>query len=236
MSNIKTINDVEALYEKGMKLHKNGLYECPVCGKTYKTKSGADAHIAKRDCYSLQDLYKDTVHEVKAYALYREFVAELQPKSRVNIASFRKSNMYNPITRFTLFCTLHQIFSSSLYVRWLNEIKGFEQVNLILSKGIEEPMMREFRVFLQANDLIPSESFYEKHEETLKTDDEFLVRSIETSRLGVIWYFKKLGDDLQDRMSSLPQGYQDRVNAVCRKINEYGVAISAKDKADWTPS
>lgn len=215
---VKTMNNIDALYDAGMKKLRNGLLVCPVCEKTYKCESSAKKHIEARDCHSMKDLVKGTVHEVKGYAMYQLLVSNLNPEARVSLQLFQKSPMYNPVMKFTMFCSLHAVFDCNVYLSWLNEIKKFVHVNQILKEGIREDNLREFRIFAQKYDLIPSAKIYDAYREDLLTDDEYLVRCIEKAQIGLNFLAKQEDFPFEERLASLPVDYQNRITDIAEAI------------------
>lgn len=218
MTTLRTMNDVNAVYDQGIKTLKNGLLVCPMCEKTYKNELAAHKHVNERNCHKMIDVVKDTLHETKGYGLYKNLIAALKPNAQLSLATFRKSPMYNSVMRFTMFCSLHEVFSSDIYVAFLNEIKKIEQVNAILSAGVKEENLREFRIFAQQYDLIPSESYYSKYRDDLINDDDFFIRSIEKSRIGLRFLAAQSDFDFEDRFDKLPIDYQNRLKSILEQI------------------
>ncbi len=218
VTTLKTVNDVEKLYAKGIIHLKNTDFLCPVCGKTYKHLHTAEKHLEKRDCHTMQQLMEGTIHEAKGLGLYQELIASLNPKATVSLAKFRKSTMYKPVMRFIMFCVIHQVFDIRVYLDWLNQIKAIHNLPTILSQGTEEPVLREFRDFAQLFSLMDSEKFFKMYGDRLRTDDDFFVRSIEKSLIGLIWLANHKDFPMDERVEGLPIGYKDRVMAVAEKL------------------
>lgn len=215
---IKTMNDVGALYEKGMKKLKNGLLVCPVCEKSYRCELSANKHLNARNCHKMQDLVKGTLHETKGYAMYQLLVSNLNPSAKLSLQTFQKSPMYNPVMRFTMFCSLHSVFDCDVYLSWLNEVKGLEQVNTILKEGIREDNLREFRIFAQKHSLMPSEKIYDAYREDLLTDDEYLVRCIEKAQISLKFLASREDFPFEERLANLPIDYQIRITEIAEAI------------------
>lgn len=53
MKEIKTINDVDSLYDVPPIKTDEDKYQCPVCKKAYVREKAAISHMTARDCYSL---------------------------------------------------------------------------------------------------------------------------------------------------------------------------------------
>jgi uncharacterized C2H2 Zn-finger protein len=214
---IKTINDVDSLYEKGPH-HTAGGYECPACGKTYKTSSGAIKHMSKKDCYSLVDLFKATMTEMKAYSLYKNLLSMLGKDSNNDIRGFRKSPYYNGCIRFHLMTVMNSV-NETQYRDWLIEIKGLGTIPKLLSTSIKPTTLKDFRIFLQAFDqFIDSESFYRKSSEMLIKDPQFFLRSLEKSHISLKWLLANDSFPFEEVMNSLPlddqMRFEDFANAV----------------------
>jgi hypothetical protein len=218
MTTLKTMNDVNALYDAGMTKLKNGLLLCPVCGKTYKTEAPAKKHIEARSCHRMQDIIKDTMHEAKAYGMYKILISSLQPNARVTLNSFRKSPMYSPVARFTMYCSLHEVFSCDTYMAWLNEIKGIQNVNVLLQQALLDENLREFRIFAHVHDLIPSEHFYQAYRDDLISDDEFFIRSLERAKVGVRFILKQDDFPFEERCAKLPLDYAMRLERLLEEV------------------
>lgn len=218
MSNLKTFNDVDAIYAKGLRQLKNRLYVCPMCEKTYSSEAAGLKHVAAKKCHKMQQLIEGTVHETKAFVMYKVIVANLNPDAQLTLATFRKSPMYTPVARFTMFCSLHSVFDANVYLSYLNEYKEIENVNAILSAGILEENLRDFRLFAQKYNIIPSDTIYEKYREDLLTDDEYFVRCIEKAQIGLAYLARKEDFPFEERMASLPLDYQLRINEIAEAI------------------
>lgn len=217
MTTLKAFNDIGALYDAGPKILKNGIIMCPVCNKTYQTETGAKKHIEKRDCYRLIDEIKDTLHETKAYGIYQEVVAAINPKARVSINTFRKSPLYNQIARFSLFCSMHEVFDALEYLSFINMKKGLEDVRSALSAGLEEANLREFRILAHKYDIIPSDLFFQRYKDDLINDDDFFIRSVEKAKIGLKFLARKSESGefpFEERCESLPIDYQNRLTAI----------------------
>lgn len=211
MTELKTMNDVNAVYDQGYKTLKTGQFLCPMCGKLYKHEYAIKKHMEKRSCHSMLDVIKDTVHEAKAYSMYKILIAALQPNARVTLESYRKSPMYSPVARFTMYCSLNEVFSCDTYLAWLNEIKGFKTVNVILQQAILDENLREFRIFAHRHDLIPSDRFYDAYKNDLIEDDDFFIRSLERAKIGVRFLVAQKDFPLDERCDKLPIDYRMRL-------------------------
>lgn len=218
MTNLKTLNDVDAVYDSGLKQLKNKLFVCPMCEKTYTCETSAKKHLDARNCHKMLDLIKDTVHETKAYAMYKVIISSMNPGAQISLGSFRKSPLYNQIARFTMFCSLHSVFDADVYLSWLNEIKKFDSVPVILKQGISEENLREFRLFAHKFNIIPSEKIYNKYRDDLLTDDEYFVRCIEKAQIGLVFLLQQEDFPFEERMKSLPIDYQNRITAIAEAI------------------
>ena len=218
MTNLKTLNDIDAVYDKGLKYLKNKLMICPVCEKSYSSETAAKKHLEARNCHKMQDVISGTVHETKAYAMYKVIISSMKPDAKISLTTFRKSPLYNQIARFTMFCSLHSVFDADVYLAWLNEVKGIENVSTVLKEGVREDNLREFRIFAQKYDIIPSEKIYNAYRDDLLTDDDFLVRCIEKAQIGILFLADQPDFPFEDRLASLPLDYQNRVEAVIEAI------------------
>lgn len=218
MNQIKLLRDMDEVYNKQIKELPAGGYICPVCGKSYVRKVAAENHLSNKDCHKLQDVIKDTLTEMRSYAIYKDVVSQVNPNAKVGLSQFRKSKLYNGFGRFSLFCTLHEIFDPLCYVDWLNQIKGYENLPLLLKKGAEEPILREFRLFSQVMELMDSEKFYGSYKEDLLTDDGFFVRSIEKAKISLKWLARKEDFPFDERLASLPVDYQNRIESLIQEL------------------
>lgn len=215
-----SLNDIDALYDAGPKIMKNGAIQCPVCEKIYQSETAAKKHVEKRNCHDLKKVIEGTIFEMKAYALYKMLLAALNDKAKVSMSTFRKSPLYKPVARFSMFCSANEVFSMDTYVAYLNEIKGIEHVGAILSEGIKEKSLADFRLFAQRMNLIPSEDFYAKYRDDLLTDDNFLVRSIEKARISLQFLASLPVEefDFCTRMENLPADYQNRLEELINTV------------------
>jgi len=217
-TSLKTMNDVNAVYDRGLKYLKNKLIVCPMCEKTYSSESAAIKHLNARSCHRMRDLIEGTVHETKAYAMYKVIISNMKPDAQISLSTFRKSPMYNPISRFTMFCSLHSVFDADVYLSWLNEVKKIENVNVILKEGVREDVLREFRIFAQKYNIIPSEKIYNMYRDDLLTDDEYLVRCIEKAQIGLVFLATRDDFPFTERFDKLPLDYQNRIREMAEAI------------------
>jgi len=214
---IKTINDVESLYDQPV-VESNGDYFCPVCDKKYKTILGVENHMKSKDCYKVKDMFKGTLYEESAH----EFMNCLS-SGTIGINIFRKSKMYAPLIRFMVLCSLHQVKSPDLYFDFVDQIKGNRKksVRWVLSQCMKETMIREYRLFLQKNDhLIDTNKFLDKYRGELVEDPRFLIRSIEKSHIGIITILASKDTELLEAMDNLPTDYYNRLGAIYDAITQ----------------
>lgn len=218
MTKLKTLNDIDSVYDKGLKHLKNKLMVCPMCEKSYSSEHAAKKHLDARSCHRMQDVIAGTVHETKAYAMYKVIISSMKPDAQISLNTFRKSPLYNPIARFTMFCSLHSIFDADVYLAWLNEVKGIENVNTVLKEGVREDNLREFRLFAQKYNIIPSEKIYNAYREDLLNDDDYLVRCIEKAQISLAFLASQEDFPFSERFDGLPLDYQNRIRDIAEAI------------------
>ena len=216
---IKTINDLDTLFEKGL-IEKDGVYECPVCKKQYKRKASAEAHLAKKDCYSLKDLFSGTMHETRAYAIYQELIGMMNPNARLTLNTFRGSPYYNGATRLTLFIALHTLTDQrTTYLTWLNEFRGANSIHRIFSEGTKETNLRSFRSFLRHfPQFIESASYFERYKDILKNDEDFFIRSLETSKMSLDYILNRSDFPFERIMESMNNDNVMRFEALANEV------------------
>lgn len=225
-STLKIINDIDALYSVELKEMKNGTTVCPVCGKSFLKFWAAERHYEQKNCHKLRDVVKGTLTEMRAYQLYRDVIAETNPKARITMKTFIKSKFYNQFVRFSMFCTLHEIGDVLTYLDWLNQIKKLTSLPMLLKVGIEEQTMREFRLFMHATGIMDSKKFFERFKDDLESDDDFFTRSIEKAKISIIWLAMNY-DGFEERMKRLPIDYSNRLMELVNQIEENGLGINA---------
>ena len=215
MISIKTINDLDKLYDNGAQM-MGGVYVCPVCNKQYKSKNGADKHIAKRDCYDLKHLFGGTATELKGYALYKE----LLPEAKVDIRTYRKSPYYNSTIRFHIFSNLNDLHDQKeSYLTWLNEFKGCDKINTLMKAAIKESNLREFRLFLQKYPrFIDSDTFYSRFKGDLVKDGKFFIRSLEKAKVSLHYIVQRDDFPFEEVMENLDPEYQIRFEDLANKV------------------
>lgn len=232
--NIKPTNDIDSLYDNGLIYNDDGTFSCPVCHKTYKREKSAIAHLNERECYSLLDMFKGTTNEMKGYSLYKDLVTLINPKSRLSINTFRKSNFYNGVMRLISFASVYEIGERlNEYIEWLVLYKNFSNMNGILSNAIKESFLLEFRVFLQCfgDTLINSDKFYSRYREDLLEDQNFFIRSLEK---GHIWfgYFYDVDDfDIEEYYDGLDIEYKIRFDDLLSKVEKYSKQLESTIKS-----
>lgn len=218
---IKTLNDLDELFQQEPKKTDNG-YECPVCGKSYKGIKGITNHMKKEDCYSFLDMCKNTITETRAYVVYKELIARVNPKAKVSIVGFRKSPAYNGCCRFIMFVSLHELTDQSgVYLTWLAEIKNFNNIHALLSSAIKESFLREFRLFAQKFDqFIDSEKFYKTYRDEMIKDGKFFIRSLEKSKISLHWLLQQKDFPFEEVMGQLDADDQNRFETLANRVLE----------------
>jgi len=216
---IKTINDLDKLYDAGVKEY-NGMFVCPVCEKEYKTKKGAESHVSKRDCYDLQDMFKSTQMELMAYGVYKELIMAASPNANMDIRTYRKSPYYNGTIRFVLFSNINEIAEQKqAYLTWLNEFKNCSNINSMLSAAIKESNLREFRLFLQKfPQFIESETYYKRHYDKLVSDGQFFIRSLEKAKVSLQFILNAPDFPFEQVMESMDADYQIRFEELANRV------------------
>lgn len=213
---IKTMNDIDSLYDGKAPISDGGSFICPVCNKTYKTEKGCISHIEKRDCYDIGNLFENTLREANALSLYKDIMADVSPNARTSISYFRKSKRYKPLLKYTLVCTTYEIDNCRLYYAWIRDVKGHKHINSILSAASKESYIREYRSFLRENpDLIEnSETFIERNYDSLREDEHFFTLSLEKSHFTIKSFLSYMEWDM-DRfigfLSEFPLDYRNRI-------------------------
>lgn len=216
---INTFNDISKLYERGL-IEQDGTYTCPVCGKVYKRLTSAQKHIEKQDCFSVKDIFANTVHEAKAFVLYKSIVSVRNEKAQLSLRVFRKGSLYKNCVKFTVFCNLHEVKVPEVYYMWLRDYRGLKYDNSILTEGQKESNLRDFRVFQQKHNYIDSEKFFETHNDSMLEDANFFIRSLEKSHLGLQWLMEKHPDYFEEVYSDLPADYQIRIEELVSKMEK----------------
>ncbi len=215
---INQIKDPDELYQSELIEHTNGTFECPVCNKIYKRKTSAVKHYAKQDCYSTFDLFADTPYEESAFGLYESIIAEQNPRARTNLKAFRKSKMYSSAVRFITFCYMNEVDDFGLYYSYLKTIKNYSIPNAILTQGLNEENLRDYRIFLHQHPrYVDSKEFWDRHSEQLLNDEDFFIRSLEKAHITL--YSVKARKKALDMVDKLPIGYQFRMGELMDKVD-----------------
>ena len=210
--NVRLMNDVSDLYNEVPK-ENNGDFECPVCGKVYKTRAGIFKHMKEQDCAPAHLVFKGTATETVAHDLYAATVSQFMPRARKTLQAFRKSKVYKPYLRFALHGMQNKLDVALLF-EWILEKKKPMYVNAALSLGLKKSITDEFRMFLKQNpDLIPSEQFYESYKEDMKIFPDFLVRSLEKAQIS-IKYLHEVGFFNEVDVTNYPEHLKDRLMTI----------------------
>lgn len=219
-----TIADVDELYEKDI-VKVGNEFHCPVCKKPYKSLKAAETHLAKKSCADYRALYEGTEGELFGAKIYKYIMAEVSPKTKPTITMFKKSKSYNMVMRFVTFLNYHRMGNLyDNYISWLFLRKNAKHMNQVLKYGTEGATLREFKLEFQALDLIDSKNYISIHKDRLIEDPEFLVRSVELCRLGVLALLRY--EFFSEVIDKMPIGYQDRLyefsDEVFKKKEELG--------------
>lgn len=213
-----TLNDIDAIYDEGLIYSESEqTYTCPVCDKVYKCQSAAETHLLKRDCYSLKDIFDGTAQELRGYDLYATLIAKTNPRARVTVNTFRKSNYYTPVMRFLLFVDENELnHLREVYIDWLIDYANAQHINSLLSVGIRPSVLKEFRIFAQAFSeiLIDSETFFRQYREDFLEDSHFFLRSLEKAHIGLSYVANIEEGFIESIYTDMPIVYQDRVDVL----------------------
>jgi len=214
---LKVLNNIEQLYEQPL-IKLDNEWQCPVCKKIYKSEKRAKTHLEKQTCVTYQSLLKDTLLEIKIYNMYKLLIAAYNPHAKISLRSFRKSRYYKAVSKFVMFCALHEIKDLIKYLEWINWKKEIHHMNSLLSTAIKESTLREYRLYCQTTDEIDSDPFYERYGDSLKTDPHFLTRSIEKALVSVSYLAFKEEFDFEKTMENLPIDYKNRVKEIIEYV------------------
>jgi len=214
--NIKTMNDIDALYEKPIQTTADG-FVCPVCSKVYKTITGAEKHLKRQDCANLRALYSGTMSELTGYKIYKDIVSELNPRSQVTFSSFNKSKAYNSTMRYVSFVNYHGMSEYEIeYANWVLITKKLKTVNQVFSLCLKTHILNEFKVFLHRSDMIESEKYFNQHKDRMKEDQNFFVRSVEKCKMSIIYLAGN--SEASSMIQSLEADYYARIADVVEMV------------------
>lgn len=213
----KIFNDIEEQYNVPP-IKTEDRWVCPVCKKEFKTETGVRKHMEKKFCFTYQTLLKDTLLEIKVYQMYKTLIAAYNENAKVSLKSFRKSKFYASVSKFVIFCQIHEVKDAIKYLEWLNWFCGWNHMNALLSNGIKESNVRNYRLYLQASEDIDSETFYDRYKTGLVTDPAFLTRSIEKSLISIRFLAKQEDFDFENIMENLPLDYQNRITEIIEHV------------------
>ncbi|MBG24083.1 MAG: hypothetical protein CMF22_11610 [Idiomarinaceae bacterium] len=221
MKNLNEFKEISEIFEgKELIHHSDTDFECPVCGKHYKTEKGAIKHLSSRSCAKKQDIFGGSMYESNAFIMYTNIVHDMKPNARVTIKTFRKSPMYGLVIDFVLSTSLFEIKDRGLYFSYLRDIRDLHP-NSALKAGTEETNAREFRTFLQVYPkYVDSAKFFGQYGDDLIEDDEFLVRSIEKSDITLRWLMDCRKHNFEKMLDELPIGLSMRIDAVVTAMSE----------------
>lgn len=209
---VRLVNDVSHLYEQGLIVNEDATFTCPVCKKTYKQHGSAQKHLEKQECYRLHDLFENTEYEKQGSLFFREIMSSVNPRARVTLSTFRKAKLYAPVIRFILFTSYHDVLDKGLYYSWLDEIVNIKHTTKILSEGIKESRLREFRKWLQSNpSFIDSETFLDRYGNDLIEDQHFFIRSIEKGHVSASYLAESDDFPFDEVCGKLYEDYYQRL-------------------------
>lgn len=214
MSNLSVVNEITQLYEKPPIKTKSG-FDCPVCGKNYKTEKGITKHMSEQDCYSIKHVFNGTIIESNALILFEEIMGNTS-----NLFVFRRSKLYAGIMKFVVFCMMNEVKEVGTYYAYINEchpkFRSKSHAHT-LSFGRKETTLREFRDFLQKNPIfIDTDKFISRYKNDLIEDPKFLIRSIEKAHVSIMTIIQDR--ELSKAIDDLPIGYYQRLEELYERI------------------
>lgn len=192
---VKLYNDVSKLYEQPY-MELGDEFICPVCSKRYKTKKGIENHLARQDCHTAQDLFRNTTSEKYIYDCYKDLIEQGYIRGSTSLAVFRKSRSYKPLAKLLIYWSRNKMRMDLLpfYAFYcVQTLKGDNHIVKLYS-ATSDDLLREFRKKLATDfrDLIDSERFYNENEERLKEDLSFMIRSLERADITINYLMNKM--------------------------------------------
>ena len=217
---MKNVNDVEELYDSGY-VGWNDWFICPVCDKKYKTKSGVDKHMEKRDCFDVVSLFKGTRAEFLAYGLYKELCSIFNKKATFN--SFKKSSSHKRMLRYMALLEIEKLTTHrESYMAFVVSKYRAKTIAQTISRACLQSYMKEYKKHFHTygdidfpNQRIPLLELYHA------SDDMYfdITRDIETNILSV-------SDAMNDpamvtiiESSNMPLDYKDRIMYLRNTMN-----------------
>ena len=228
---MKTINDIDSIYEKlegtpilKQERHIGGAktYNCPVCDAPYKTEKGAKSHMEKASCVDMKSIYTGTSIEYHGFGLYKTVTAHFTPNARVSFPSFSKGKMYTPIMKLMTIIRYYGLYQH------LNDYIGFitskykpKYASQVLSYAIKPANIDEFKVVMHGLDLINGSIFIEREYDNMKKDPKYFLRSLERCKFGVMDIARSNElSSLVDSLAEFPE-YQERFYELIGRVSDY---------------
>lgn len=206
-------NDITKLYDIDIRHHQTlrGTYVCPVCGGTYANKETFTTHLGRMDCYDIEALVSNTMLEDVAFKWFVEVTEADKGRSVYNVAKFRKNRSYKTYVQATIFCIQNEEKRLMQYLAFMMLVRNYKHVGSAIRNMQKESNLREFRLYLHANDEIDDTDFSDMYREELENDHHFLIRSLERAHLSVSTLLKW---DIEKIFEEMPLDYKERVQKI----------------------
>lgn len=195
-------------------------FRCSVCHKQYKTKSGAEKHLDKRNCHSAQDVFEDTEFErVMLNIVYYCNRRNNRPSKKQFRSHFHS---YKPVAQLTGYMYLNMnepMFE--LYIQFIHsryKIKATtvdHKISSIAMIGQKESTLIAFREYLtKYQHIIPAPS--PEMTAKLNKDPQEFVRALE--RCDISLDDAERFCDIDSLIEKMTEAQKIRLEEVCYQI------------------
>lgn len=199
---LEMANDLWEMYNRDI-IEAGEEFVCPVCSKRYKTKKGAESHLAKKNCAKAVDVFSGTLVEEDGLALFCELTGAR------GMSVFRKSKLYPSITQFIAFCFLNKIDEVGLYLSFvMAERDEKETIMASLKWAANEKFLVKFRKFIHDNPEY-TEDYFKRNRDELLNDEKYLVKSVELARVSINHILDD--EELNEKIKTMPIAYFERM-------------------------
>lgn len=180
--------ELDEIYSKKIISYGDGTFECPVCGKEYKTQKGIDRHYAQRDCHSAKDVFSADKYVTDFYKLYIQ-VSSLSPKEKRGYTKnqFRNNKRaYNSVANYYWYCYQNKIQDYYDYIEYILMNASMSTPVMAFNVAQNDRLLKDYRRYKISHITFEeSETFYNRNQSRIPSDTNFLLRALERGEIGI---------------------------------------------------
>lgn len=196
MKALKAFNSIEEIYKDGI-LEQEGLFQCSVCGKEFKTKTRATTHIENHSCHTHQQVFRGTVAEDAINRLYMLSLSLVEKHSRYN-KKFIDSRNFNRVAEYYVFCLTNEVTDQHDYLAFVSTLSSsnnkWSHLQLFSTATKQSTLKRYFESKRKIISIEESTKFFLMNQDQF-SDSNFTLRALEKGDVNYKFLFSQVDFD-----------------------------------------